>query len=318
MRRIAWLHVILLLLVLPAGCDKPDKTQPAGQAARQLTVGVSLWKTDDPWRAQMKADIETAAAKHPNLKLVVKDAENDAQRQRADVEQFLADRVKAIIVSPKDAQTLTEPAAKAFDAGIPVVVVDRPLVGGKYTCIIRPDNKQIGAAAAKWLAGRLGGKGKIVEIKGPVDSIPNQQRHEAFRAALRDPGYRFVYENCVDPPNVTAEKLMGEALGRVAQIDAVFAYSDEAAHAAYQAAKLAGREKGLLFVGIDALPAGGQALVSQGILDATLLRPTGGSEAVEAAVKLLAGQTVPKEVTLPTRLFTKQSVPHGGEAVEKP
>ena len=307
MQRIAWLHIILFLIVLPAGCGKPDKIQPAEQAAKRFTVGVSIWKTDDPWRAQMKADIETAAAKHPNLKLVFKDAENDAERQRADVEQFLADRVDAIIISPKDAQTLTEPVAKAFDAGIPVVVVDRPLVGGKYTCIIKPDNKQIGTAAGKWLADRLGGKGKIIEIKGPVDSIPNQERHEAFHAALRDPGYRFVYESSVDPPKVTAEKLMSEALARVAEFDAVFAYTDEAAHAAYQAAKSAGREKGVLFVGIDGLPAGGQSLVSQGILDATLLRPTGGTEAVEAAAKLLAGQAIPKQIALPTRLFTKQT-----------
>ena len=307
MQRIAWLHVLLFLLVLPVGCGEPDKIQPTEQAAKQFTVGVSIWKTDDPWRAQMKADIETAAAKHPNLKLVFKDAENDAERQRADVEQFLADRVDAIIISPKDAQTLTEPVAKAFDAGIPVVVVDRPLVGGKYTCIIKPDNKQIGTAAGKWLAERLGGKGKIIEIKGPVDSIPNQERHEAFHAALRDPGYRFVYENCVAPPNATAEKLMGEALGRVAEFNAVLGYSDEAAYAAYQTAKSAGREKGVLFVGIDGLPAGGQSLVSQGILDATLLRPTGGAEAVEAVAKLLAGQAVPKQIALPTRLFTKQT-----------
>ena len=55
-------------------------------------------------------------------------------------------------------------------------------------------------------------------------------------------------------------KLMDEALGQVEKIDAVFAYDDAAAYAAYQAAKAAGREKGVLFVGVGGLPDRGRGL----------------------------------------------------------
>ena len=157
-------------------------------------VGVSLASLDGPRRAQMKADIEAAVAKHPDIRLVIYDAQNDAARQQKQIEEFVDAHVRAIIVSPVDAQALTEPAAKAFEAGIPVVVLDRALIGDKYSCFIAADWTQIGAEAGKWLAHRLRGKGKIIEIKGPVDSLPAQQLHEAFRAALREPGYHFVFD----------------------------------------------------------------------------------------------------------------------------
>ena len=112
-----------------------------------------------------------------------------------------------------------------------------------------------------------------MELRGPVDSLWAEELHTAWRAALRDPGYHFVFDGHVDPPKLGGGKLMDEALGQVKQIDAVFAYDDAAARAAYQAAKTAGREKGALFVGVGGLPQQGAAYVSQHILAATFLNP---------------------------------------------
>ena len=72
----------------------------------------------------------------------------------------------------------------------------------------------------------------------------------------------------------------------------------------------------MLFVGIDALPHEGQQYVAQGILDATFLYPTGGAEAVELALRILAGEAVPKRVTLGTRIFTAENVARGGDPIE--
>lgn len=68
-------------------------------------------------------------------------------------------------------------------------------------------------------------------------------------------------------------------------------------------------------MGIDALPQEGVAYVSQGILSATFQYPTGGAEAVATAWKILQGEKVPKEVTLGSRLFTRENVAQGGEAL---
>ena len=184
-------HRALLCLVamLPAsaGCGKRTERQAVEQPPSWLVVGVSLCTTDGPWRAQMKADIEAAAAKHSNLRLAIMDAQDDADRQQAQLEEFLARRADVVIVSPKDAQAMTEPVAKLFDAGIPVIVLDRAVIGDKYTCFIAADPKQIGAAAGKWLAGRLQGKGKIVDIRGPVDSLPAEELARGISGRVAGP-----------------------------------------------------------------------------------------------------------------------------------
>ena len=80
-----------------------------------------------------------------------------------------------------------------------------------------------------------------------------------------------------------ARKEMDSALARFDKIDAVYAHNDPGAHGAYLAAKAAGREKDIVFVGIDALPQEGVAYVAQGILSATFQYPTGGAEAIDTA-----------------------------------
>ena len=75
---------------------------------------------------------------------------------------------------------------------------------------------------------------------------------------------------------------------------------------------LAGRQKEMLFVGIDALPHEGVAYVKQGVLDATFQYPTGGAEAIDTALKILHGESVPKEITLGSRVFDKDTVATGG------
>jgi len=70
---------------------------------------------------------------------------------------------------PKEARPLTRPVEEAMDAGIPVIVLDRKIEGDKYTCFIGADNKKIGRAAGQWIVKQLGGKGKVVELKGLMD-----------------------------------------------------------------------------------------------------------------------------------------------------
>ena len=100
------------------------------------------------------------------------------------------------------------------------------------------------------MAARLGGKGKIVELKGPVDSLWDQE--VASRLADRTARPRLsirLQQSGRSAEDRRAGKLMKEALGRVETIDAVFAYDDAAAKAAYEVAKAADRAKGVLFVG---------------------------------------------------------------------
>jgi ribose transport system substrate-binding protein len=224
--------------------------------------------------------------------------------------------VDLIIISPKEAQPLTAPVAKAMDAGIPVIVLDRRLIGDKYTCFIGADNKKIGHAAGEWIKEKLGGKGKLVELKGLMTSTPGQDRDSGFREAIAGSGIEIIFEADMKWLEPEARTEMESALSRFSKIDCVYAHNDPGAHGAYLAAKAAGREKEMKFVGIDALPQEGVAYVSQGILDATFQYPTGGAEAIEAALKILKGEPVSKEITLGSRVFDKDTVASGGRELK--
>ncbi|RME90913.1 MAG: hypothetical protein D6766_12625 [Verrucomicrobia bacterium] len=299
----------------PAGESAADTkaAEAAGASARpRWVIGMSQCNLNEPWRVQMNADIRAAAEKHPELKVIFKDAQNDTLRQRQHVEEFVSAGVDLLIISPKEAQPLTEPVARAMEAGIPVIVLDRRVLGDRYTCFIGADNRKIGRAAGQWIVQALGGKGKVVELKGLMTSTPGQDRHAGFREAIAGTDIEVIFEADMKWLEPEARKEMESALARFDHIDLVYAHNDPGAHGAWLAARAAGREKEMKFVGIDALPHEGVAYVKQGILDATFQYPTGGAEAIETALRILRGETVPKEITLGSRLFTRENVDQGG------
>lgn len=282
-------------------------------SAHAWTIGMSQCNLGEPWRVQMNADIKKAAEAHPNLRVIFKDAQNDTLKQRAQVEEFIASKVDLIIVSPKEAAPLTPPIAEAYKKGIPVIVLDRRVLGNDYTTFIGADNRKIGRAAGKWIAAKLGGKGKIVELKGLMTSIPAQDRHSGFREGIKGQGTEVIFDADMKWLEADARKEMESALARYKEFDLVYAHNDPGAHGAFLAAKAAGREKKLIFVGIDGLPHEGQAYVRQGILSASFEYPTGGKVAIESAINILEGKKVPKEIVLRSRVFTKENQAKGGE-----
>ena len=280
------------------------------------TIGMSQCNLGEPWRVQMNADVGKAAEANPHVKVIFKDAQNDNLRQSAHLDEFVRAGVNLIIVSPKEAAPLTRPVSQAYRKGIPVIVLDRRVLGSEYTCFIGADNKKIGKAAGRWIAATLGGKGKVVELKGLMTSTPGQDRNSGFREGIRGSSIDIVFEADMKWLEPNARKEMESALARFPVIDLVYAHNDPGAHGAYLAAKAAGRERQMKFVGIDALPQEGQMYVRQGVLAASFEYPTGGKEAIETAVRILRGEKVPKEITLPSRVFTRTTIEKGGELVQ--
>jgi len=317
------LTIAVLVAVTLVGCRAQPTTGPAerhkGKAARKATaekpwvIGMSQCNLGEPWRVQMNADVEAAAKKHPELKVIYKDAQNKTEVQQAQVREFVSQGVDLLIISPKEAVPLTKPVAEAYDKGIPVIVLDRKVQGDKYTCFIGGDNVMIGREAGKFLVKQLGGKGNIVELKGLMTSTPGQERHHGFMQGSKGSALKIIFDADCHWLEPDAQKEMNSALSRFEKIDAVYAHNDPSAHGAYLAAKQEGkgREKKIIFIGIDALPHEGIKYVEQGILAATFQYPTGGADAIDIALKILKGEQVEKNIILGTRLFTKETLPDG-------
>jgi len=320
--RIACLFTGLLVL---GACKSDPKGSPQTETTKKGTpdkpfvIGMSQCNLGEPWRVQMNADIKRAAEKEPTLKVVFKDAQNDSLRQRAQVEELVSEGIDLLIISPKEAAPLTQPVAEAYDKKIPVIVLDRAVQGEKFTTFIGADNVKIGREAGKWARQVLGDKGNVVELKGLMTSTPGQDRNKGFREGLeldKHPDIKVVFEADMQWLEPNARKEMESALTTQKKIDLVYGHNDPGAHGAWLAAKQAGREKEMKFVGIDALPHEGVKYVQDGVLDATFAYPTGGAEAIGVAKDLLAGKSAPKKIVLGTKLFTKENVAKGGQALE--
>jgi ribose transport system substrate-binding protein len=291
--------------------------RPAAPARARWVVGMSQCNLGEPWRVQMNADIRKAATNHPELNVIFKDAQNDTLKQRAHVEEFVNSRVNLLIISPKEAAPLTAPVAEAYHKGIPVIVLDRRVLGSEYTTFIGGDNRKIGLAAGRWIARTLKNKGSVVELKGLMTSTPGQDRHSGFREGIAGTAIRIIFEADMKWLEPDARKEMESALAVHPQIDLVYAHNDPGAHGAYLAAKAVGREKEMRFVGIDALPQEGQIYVRQGILAASFEYPTGGKEAIDTALSILRGDKVAKEIPLRSRVFTHENIGKGGEWLDR-
>ena len=291
-------------------------TMPTFAAGKTFVIGMSQCNLGEPWRVQMNADVKREADKHPEIKMVFKDAQNDVLTQRAQVEEYVSAKIDLLIISPKEAQPLAEPVSKAMAAGIPVIVLDRDINGENYTQFIGANNVKIGKALGSWLVKNYGGKhAKVVEIMGLQTSTPGQDRHSGFMDAIKGSDLDVIFSADAQWLEPQARSEMESALSRFNKIDIVYGHNDPSAHGAYVAAQAVGREKNIAFVGIDSLPQEGIQYVKQGILNATFQYPTGGDVAIVQALKILAGQKVEKRIVLGSRMFTKANVDAGGEAI---
>lgn len=309
---------LLAVMLCVAGCGRKEGAGTtsrggSGDSGPRWVIGMSQCNLGEPWRVQMNEDIRKAAEAHPEVRVIFKDAQNDALKQRAQIEEFTSADIDLLIVSPKEAAPLTPPVSAAYRKGIPVIVLDRRCLGDDYTCFIGADNRKIGRAVGLWVVERLGGVGKVVELKGLMTSTPGQDRHSGFREGIRESEIEVIFEADMKWLEPEARREMESALARFAKIDLAYGHNDPGAHGAYLAAKAAGREKDIIFIGIDALPHEGQVYVRQGLLEASFEYPTGGREAIDTALAILRGDKVPKEIVLPSRVFTKENVEEGGE-----
>ncbi len=327
MKNLALLALALAAVAL-VGCGSSSSSSSTGSSAASTTsggggeggkkfrIGMCQSNNGEPYRVQMNNDIMAAAKEHPEIEVVIKDAGNESLNQRDQLEEFVQDKVDLIMISPKEAVPLTAPVEKAMAAGIPVIVIDRPITSDNYTCFIGADNKKIGKALGEWLKGKLKPGAQIVELKGLMTTPVAQDRHNGFLEGMQGSDAKIIFDVDMKFLEPQATKEMESALARFPKIDAVYAHNDPGAHGAYLAAKKAGREKEMMFVGIDALPAEGVKYVEEGIEAASFQYPTGGKEAVETALKILNKQPFEKKITLESKFFTPENVKNGGELVK--
>jgi ribose transport system substrate-binding protein len=231
----------------------------------------------------------------PDVRLVVMDAQQDSVRQIAQIETAIRMKPQLLIVAPNERAPLTEVMKQAMEAHIAVICLERDIVEPYYTSWIRVDNRAIGRLIGQYVAEALTKKygeprGNIVELAGlkGVEAETNR-RLGAHDIWDRYPKIKVITEAVANWSQSLAKDRMTEILSAVPQIDVVYGRNDPMAVGAYLAARERGRDKEMIFVGIDGLAgeAGGVSKVQEGILSATCIYPLCVDKAVEVGTKIL-------------------------------
>ena len=223
---------------------------------KTYVIGMSQCNLGEPWRVAMNDQIAAAAAEYPMFEVIYADAAQDNSKQIADIENFIQMGVDLIIASPNEATPLTNVIKRAYESGIPVILLDRKIDGDTYTQFIGADNVYIGRVCGEYVADVLLPEGgKICEIEGLAGTSGGIERDQGFREGIaKNPNLEIIASNNADWLREKAITVAEEMLQVHDDIDLFFCLNDPMAEGAYIAARNAGREDEMYFIGVDGLP----------------------------------------------------------------
>jgi ribose transport system substrate-binding protein len=291
-----------ILAAAGAGCGRPAP----GPAPRKV-VGVTLLTQTHEFFKELEGGLREEAARR-GLDLVVTACEMDPARQAAQIEDFVAQRVAAILAAPCDSAAIVGNLTGPERAGIPVFTADIAAQGGRVVSHVASDNVLGGRLAAQALARHLGGAGKVLIIDHPTVASA-QDRVRGFEEELRNhPGLTIADRPSSDGQRAKAMAIMEDMLQAHRDLRGVFGINDDSALGAVAVLQAAGRSD-VAVVGYDATPEARRAIRAGGPLKADVVQHPHeiGRKAVEMIARHLAGETVPRIVTVEVGLFERTS-----------
>lgn len=300
-----WLAVVTIAVVA-AACGGAKSDQPA--AAKRPVIGVSLLTQTHSFYKDLEDGLREEA-KARNIDLIVVACEMDPAKQAAQIEDFVAQKVSAILVAPCDSNAIVPQLAAPERAGIPVFTADISAHGGTIVSHVASDNVQGGRLAAKALAEAMGNQGKVLIIDHPtVASV--QDRVKGFDEEMKNhPAITIVARPSADGQRARAMAVMEDALQANRDLKGVFGINDDSALGATAVLDAAGR-KDVVVVGYDASPEAQAAIRSGGPLKAEVVQDPKkiGRTAIEMIAKHLAGQAVPAVVSVDVSILNAKTL----------
>jgi ribose transport system substrate-binding protein len=313
MKRLA---VVAFVLFAAAGCsggsngssgsNSTATSAPSGSAGK--TIGVSIQNREAQFYQDMEAGMKSEAAKYGYTVTVV-DASRDNAKQQSQVEDFISQKVDAIVLTPYDSQAIGSAIVEANKAGIPVFTADIANTSNQGTVVahIASDNVQGGGEAAKLMCAALpGGAGEVAIIDEPeVTSV--QDRVKGFKAGLSAcPGAKVVADIDGGGERAKASSAAEDLLQSHKNLKGIFGINDDSALGAAKAIQAAGLSGKIAVVGYDATPEARAAIKDGTMYGDAIQHPDQiGAKTIDAIALSFAGKPVTKKIAVPVGTFTK-------------
>lgn len=146
----------------PADTAAADTSAPADTeaAAEELVIGCTLQNLSEEFMTMLQGAMELQLKNYDNVKLIINDAESQSDKQASQLDSFVAQGVDAVIISPVDADALASAVKTVVDAGIPVITCSADVTGDQGQVWVGSSNENGGEIEMKYVAEKLGGKGK--------------------------------------------------------------------------------------------------------------------------------------------------------------
>ncbi len=304
MRRCIKLLAMVCITVVVIGCHKAD-------VKSEYTIAFSQCVGSDLWRQTMLDEMKMELSLHPDAKFIYADANGNSSKQVEQVRQMLNKGIDLLIISPNEAQPLTDIVEQIYDKGIPVIVIDRKTASTLYTAYVGADNYQIGKMAGEYLGNLLKGKGNVLEVMGLPGSSPAIERENGFDDGIKKyTGIHITAQVYGDWLKANAETQLMKLGNNLNEVNAVFAHNDVMARASRDVLTRLNIKQPIKVIGVDALPGngGGIQMVSSKLIDASLVYPTGGKEAIMTAFRILNKEPFTKENILQSVVIDSTNV----------
>ncbi|WP_339465673.1 sugar ABC transporter substrate-binding protein [Pseudomonas sp. EA_65y_Pfl2_P74] len=287
----------------------------SGAALADMKIGVSMSQFDDTWLTYLRESMDTKAKSYPDgVQLQFEDARSDVVKQLSQVENFISQKVDAIVVNPVDTAATRKITEAAVKAGIPLVYVNRrpdDLKLPKGVVTVASNDLEAGEMQMQYLADKMGGKGNIVILLGDLANNSTTNRTKGVKEVLaKYPDIKIEQEQTGIWSRDKGMTLVNDWLTQGRKFDAVVSNNDEMAIGAAMALQQAGVKKGsVLIAGVDGTPDGLNA-VKKGALAVSVFQDAKGQAdgSIDTAVKMAKNEPVEQSVWVPYRLITPQNV----------
>lgn len=288
-------------LLSVAGCGSSD--DKAASSDKKVIIGFSISTQNNPFFVKMADSVKAEAAKQ-GVEVKIVDAQNDPAKQANDISDLIQQHVDVLIVNPVDSAAVGNSVISANEAKIPVITVDRSSDSGDVATHIASNNIKGGEMAADFLVQKLGEGAEVAELEGIPGASATRERGEGFHN-IADNKLKVLAKQSADFDRSKGLTVAENMIQANAGIKAIFAHNDEMALGAISAAKSA--NKNIMIVGFDGTEDGMKA-VEDGDLVATIAQQPDkmGEMGVDAAVKLVKGESVEKNIAIDLKLVQKQ------------
>ncbi|KAA9384015.1 sugar ABC transporter substrate-binding protein [Neorhizobium galegae] len=280
----------------------------AASAADKFIVGyANMADTDVFVMARKNAFIE-AAKSDPAVEVNFSDANNDASKQLDQIDNFIAQKVNAIVVVPVDYQGIVPGVEKANAAGIPVIALGIQSAGGKYT-FVGSKNIDAGRLQGEFMKANLPKDAKVLYLEGTPGLSHTQERKKGFGDALGRTDVKTLASLSANYDRAEGMKVTEDWIQSFPKFDGIIAANDQMALGALEALKGANRVKGVLISGVDGVPDALTA-IKAGEMSQTIFQDAAGQAkaAFEVVEGIKKGEQPPAEKLVPFASITKENV----------